>query len=113
MAARHTATRLGRTRGWGQCPVGPCMLEKRRGLGEVMAGRRGRRGALQTHTGGWDGGYPKSSAGGLATPGFASWLCHVQAAESQALDRGLQIQGACVHAQLSGLGKLLKLCTLS
>lgn len=23
------------------------------------------------------------------------------------------IQGACVHAQLSGLGKLLKLCTLS
>lgn len=31
MAARHTATRLGRTRGWGQCPVGPCMLEKSRG----------------------------------------------------------------------------------
>lgn len=30
MAARHTATKLGRTRGWGQCPVGPCMLEKSR-----------------------------------------------------------------------------------
>lgn len=34
MAARHTATRLGRTRGWGQCPVGPCMLEESRGQGE-------------------------------------------------------------------------------
>lgn len=56
--------------------------------------------------------------GGTASPllggwQFASWLCHVQAAESQALDRGLQIQGACVHAQLSGLGGLLKLCILS
>lgn len=27
MAARHTATRFGRTRGWGHCPVGPCMLQ--------------------------------------------------------------------------------------
>lgn len=36
MAARHTATRLGRTRGWGQCPVGPCMLEESGGQGEPV-----------------------------------------------------------------------------
>lgn len=29
MAAKQTATRFGRTLGWGHCPVGPCMLKNK------------------------------------------------------------------------------------
>lgn len=66
MAARHTATRLGRTRGWGQCPVGPCMLEKSRGQVRRQPQERGPR-----RRPGRPGAGLAQLAGGTLGPGFA------------------------------------------
>ena len=98
MAARHTATRLGRTRGWGQCPVGPCMLEKSRGLvSERLWGRRPGQGG-----GGWDRVAPVLCRQ-VATLGSGSWapLCTGMRAKFRAGD--LWVQGAWVPAQRSTL----------
>lgn len=43
MAVRYTVIRLGRIRGWGQCFVGSCMLEKSRGQVRRQSQERGLR----------------------------------------------------------------------
>lgn len=106
MAARHTATRLGRTRGWGQCPVGPCMLEKSRGQGEKevqewhpLQGGGGweEAGELVRHSF-WDVGF-----GGTLSSLMGSWqhrnfspgsaMCWQQTAKLQAMGSSSRVPG--------------------
>ena len=85
MAARHTATRLGRTRGWGQCPVGPCMLEESRGQGELAAAA-----GMPTQGGGGGGG---GEGGPSPVPGPGSARRRQQRAKLQATGSRPRVPG--------------------